>query len=57
MSHIEFEAFLLELRLTGERFYDATVHPGKGRAYRHVVGGATWEGATRLPQNSGATLL
>lgn len=44
MSPIEFEAFVIELRLKGERFYDATLHPGKGRAARHVIGERDLEG-------------
>ncbi len=44
LSPIEFEAFAVELRLKGERFYDATLHPGKGRAYRHVIGERDFEG-------------
>ena len=44
LSPIEFEAFVLELRLKGERFYDATLHPGKGRAHRHVIGDRDLEG-------------
>ena len=44
MSPIEFEGFVLELRLKGERFYDATLHPGKGRAHRHVTGERDLEG-------------
>lgn len=44
MSPIEFEAFVLELRLKGERFYDATLHPGMGRASRHVIGERDLEG-------------
>lgn len=34
----EFEAFVVELRLKGERFYDAAFHPGERRASRHVIG-------------------
>ena len=44
MSPIEFESFIHELRLKGERFYDATLHPGKGRADRHVIGERDLEG-------------
>ncbi len=44
MSPIEFEAFVLELRLKGERFYDAALHPGEGRASRHVIGERDLEG-------------
>ena len=44
MSPKEFEAFVVELRLKGERFYDATLHPGEGRAHRHVIGERDLEG-------------
>ena len=40
----DFEAFVVELRLKGERFYDATLHPGQGRASRHVIGERDFEG-------------
>lgn len=38
MSPREFEAVIMELRLKGERFYDALTHPGQGRESRHVMG-------------------
>lgn len=44
MTPKDFEAFIIELRLKGERFYDATQHPGKGRASRHVMGERDLEG-------------
>lgn len=44
MSPKDFESLILELRLKGERFYDATLHPGKGRAFRHVIGERDLEG-------------
>ena len=44
MTPKEFEAFALELRLKGERFYDAKQHPGKGKAARHVMGERDLEG-------------
>ena len=44
MSPKDFEGFVLELRLKGERFYDATLHPGQGRAHRHVIGERDLEG-------------
>jgi hypothetical protein len=44
LAPIEFEALILELRLKGERFYDATLNPGKGRAHRHVLGERDLEG-------------
>ena len=44
MTPRAFEAFVGELRLKGERFYDATDHPGQGRAARNVVGERELEG-------------
>ncbi|HMA01613.1 MAG TPA: hypothetical protein VKP02_04540 [Gemmatimonadaceae bacterium] len=34
----QFAAFILELRLKGNRFNEAKAHPGEGRATRHVPG-------------------
>jgi hypothetical protein len=44
MSPKDFEGFVIELRLKGERFYDAAKHPGQGRATRHVLGERDLEG-------------
>jgi len=44
MSPADFEAFIKELRLKGDRFYDATGHPGTGRANRTVIGERDFEG-------------
>lgn len=44
LSPKEFEALVLELRLKGERFYDAELHPGKGRDSRRVIGERDLEG-------------
>jgi len=44
MSPKDFESLMLELRLKGERFYDASLHPGKGRANRRVIGERDLEG-------------
>lgn len=44
MTPKDFEAFVIELRMKGERFYDATQHPGKGKASRHVMGERDLEG-------------
>ena len=38
MSPREFEATMVDLRLKGERYYDALTHPGQGRDSRHVMG-------------------
>jgi hypothetical protein len=44
MTPREFEAAMVELRLKGERFYDALSHPGQGRESRHVMGERDREG-------------
>ena len=44
MTPRDFEAFALELRIKGERFYDAKHHPGEGKAKRHVMGERDLEG-------------
>lgn len=38
------ESLIMQLRLKGERFYDASLHPGEGRAKRHVIGERDLEG-------------
>lgn len=40
----EFEKLINELRLKGERFYEATSHPNEGRATRQVMGERDVEG-------------
>jgi hypothetical protein len=40
----EFEGFIAELRLKGERVYDAMSHPGEGRKARNVLGERDVEG-------------
>ncbi|HEU4649110.1 MAG TPA: hypothetical protein VFS33_08630 [Gemmatimonadales bacterium] len=40
----DYEALVVELRLKGERFYEAVLHPGQGRATRHVMGERDLEG-------------
>ena len=44
MTPRDFGGLVAELRLKGERFYDATLHPGQGRATRHVLGERDIEG-------------
>lgn len=44
MTPLEFEGLIIELRLKGERYYDALLHPGQGRAHRHVTGERDLEG-------------
>lgn len=44
MTPREFEGFIVELRLKGERFYDARTHPGQGRKSRHIMGERDVEG-------------
>lgn len=39
-----FEKLIVELRLKGERFYEAKSHPTEGRATRHVRGERDVEG-------------
>jgi hypothetical protein len=43
-SPAAFERLIVELRLKGERFYEATSHPSEGRATRHVMGERDVEG-------------
>ena len=40
----EFEGLIAELRLKGERVYDALAHPGEGRKKRNVMGERDVEG-------------
>jgi hypothetical protein len=44
LSPKDFEGFIVELRLKGERFYDAAQHPGEGRSSRRVMGERDIEG-------------
>jgi hypothetical protein len=44
MSPADYNALVSELKLKGERFYDATLHPGQGRAERTVMGERDIEG-------------
>ena len=44
MSPQDYERLILELRLKGERFYEATSHPNEGRATRQVKGERDVEG-------------
>ncbi len=44
MSPQDFEKLIAELRLKGERFYEATSHPKEGRATRQVMGERDVEG-------------
>jgi hypothetical protein len=44
MSPSEFEGLITELRLKGQRFHEATRHPGQGRKQRHVMGERDFEG-------------
>jgi hypothetical protein len=44
MSPSDFERLIVDLRLKGERFYEATSHPNEGRATRHVMGERDVEG-------------
>jgi hypothetical protein len=40
----DFEGLVVELRLKGERLYDAITHPGQGKKSRHVMGERDIEG-------------
>jgi hypothetical protein len=44
ISPREFEGLIAALRLKGERFYDASSHPGEGRESRRVMGDRDFEG-------------
>jgi hypothetical protein len=44
MTPKEYEGLMVELRLKGERFYDAITHPGQGKRSRHVMGERDVEG-------------
>jgi hypothetical protein len=38
LSAQEFEGLVADIRLKGERFYEAKTHPGEGRASRQTPG-------------------
>ena len=38
MSPRDLEGLMVELRMKGERFYEAVQHPGEGKKTRHVMG-------------------
>lgn len=40
----EFESLIVQLRLKGERFYEAVLHPGQGHKARRVIGERDLEG-------------
>ena len=44
MSAADYAALVSELRLKGERYYEAVTHPGEGRAGREVLGERDLEG-------------
>ena len=44
MTPREYEGLVAELRLKGERLYDAITHPGQGKQFRHVMGERDLEG-------------
>ena len=44
ISPEEFNALISELRLKGERYYEAVNHPGQGRESRRVIGERDLEG-------------
>ncbi len=44
LSEREFNGFIAEIQLKGERFHEAKSHPGEGRAHRQVPGERELEG-------------
>lgn len=44
LTPVEYEGLIEELRLKGERYYEARSHPGEGRAERIVPGEREIEG-------------
>jgi hypothetical protein len=44
MTAQDYEKLIIELRLKGERFYEASTHPTQGRASRHIMGERDVEG-------------
>ena len=44
MAGREYEGFVAEIRLKGERYHEAKSHPGEGRAERRVPGEREFEG-------------
>lgn len=44
MPALDFEKLIYELRLKGERFYEASTHRTGGRATRHIMGERDVEG-------------
>jgi len=44
MAPSDFAHLIVELRLKGDRFYEATSHPNEGRATRQVMGERDVEG-------------
>lgn len=44
MKPQDYEKLIVELRLKGERFYEATNHPKEGRATRQIMGERDVEG-------------
>lgn len=44
MTPRDYEGLVVELRLKGERYYDAMTHPGQGKRSRHVMGERDIEG-------------
>ena len=44
LSEREFEGFVSDIRLKGERYHEAKSHPGEGRAERQTMGERDLEG-------------
>ena len=44
LTEHEWEGFVADIRLKGERYHEAKSHPGEGRAGRHTPGDRELEG-------------
>ena len=44
LNEHEWEGFIADIRLKGERFHEAKSHPGQGRAERRTLGERALEG-------------
>jgi hypothetical protein len=44
LSEREYEGFVADIRLKGERYHEAKAHPGTGRAERQIPGERDLEG-------------
>ena len=44
LSEREYQGFVAEIQMKGERFHEAKAHPGEGRSQRQVPGERELEG-------------